>query len=104
MQALHHPNSNSSLTASNQHQVSTSSEAEEDDNDSHPKSDTSQKSPTGFSSIGSPVGSLASPLTPNQVSTVFVTFVLTLFPLEGVHGVSLHIQIISFQIWIELHG
>ena len=30
--------------------------------------------------------------------------VLTLFPLGGGHGVSLHIQIISFQIWIELHG
>ena len=29
---------------------------------------------------------------------------LTLFPLGGGHGVSLHIQIISFQIWIELHG
>ena len=27
---------------------------------------------------------------------------LTLFPLRGGHGVSLHIQIISFQIWIEL--
>ena len=77
VQALHHPNSNSSLTASNQHQVSASSEAEDDDNDSQPKSDTSQKSPTGFSSIGSPVGSLASPLTPNQVSTVFATLGLT---------------------------
>ena len=29
---------------------------------------------------------------------------LTLFPLGRGHGVSLHIQIISFQIWIELHG
>ena len=29
---------------------------------------------------------------------------LTIFPLGGGHGVSLHIQIISFQIWIELHG
>ena len=81
MQALHHPNSNSSLsslqTASNQHQISVAaseaSEADEDDNDSHPKSETpSQKSPTGFSSVGSPVGSLASPLTPNQVSYSWV--------------------------------
>ena len=26
-----------------------------------------------------------------------------LFPLTGGHGLSLYIQIISFQIWIELH-
>ena len=34
----------------------------------------------------------------------FYAAFLTLFPLGGGHGVSLHIQIISFQIWIELHG
>ena len=30
--------------------------------------------------------------------------ILTLFPLGGGHGVSLHIQFITFQIWIELHS
>ena len=33
-----------------------------------------------------------------------IRIALTLFPLGGGHGVSLQIQIISFQIWIELHG
>ena len=37
-------------------------------------------------------------------NTQYVEKILTLFPLGGGHGVSLHIQIIIFQIWIELHG
>ena len=32
------------------------------------------------------------------------TMYINPIPLGGGHGVSLHIQIISFQIWIELHG
>ena len=70
VQASHHPNSNTNLMASNQHQVSDSSEADNDDNDSHPKSDTSQNSTTGFSGVGAPIGSVMSPLTPNQVGIV----------------------------------
>ena len=71
MQALHHPGAGVSVGVgvgrdSNQHQVSTAS-ASEDDSESQPKSEASQKSPTGFSSVGSPAGSVTSPLTPNQV-------------------------------------
>ena len=56
--------------------------------------------------------------TPTTVSTPFhdfnlsllnsceflVQWWLTLFPLGRGHGVSLHIQIISFQMWIQLYG
>ena len=75
MQALHHPGAGAGVSVgvgvgrdSNQHQVSTASaSASEDDSESQPKSEASQKSPTGFSSVGSPAGSVTSPLTPNQV-------------------------------------
>ena len=73
MQALHHPGAGAGVSVgvgvgrdSNQHQVSAAS-ASEDDSESQPKSEASQKSPTGFSSVGSPAGSVTSPLTPNQV-------------------------------------
>ena len=45
------------------------SEADKDDNDSRSKSETaSKKLPISFSSVGSPVGSLTSLLTPHQVN------------------------------------